>query len=99
MQMRRLDTSNPRLRRRVAVFEVIDVGMAGEAARAVYKAVGDITEMPHLIRGEDIRHNNGTNFIVFVNLWLCEHALLLYLAQFVGAFVPMVQRPSFVLVG
>ena len=76
VQMRGLDPAHPRRFRRVAVFQVVDVGVRREPPRPLDEAVGDGAQLLHLRRGQDIRHDDGADVVIFGDLGLGQHRFL-----------------------
>ena len=71
-----LDATDPRVVGSVGVFKVVDLGMPGQTTGALDEAVGDVAQRPHLVRCQNIRDNDGADFVVFLDLGSGEHGFL-----------------------
>ena len=76
MQVRRLDAADARVVRRVAVLEVVDLVVRGHAAGAFDEFVGDTAQAEHLVRAQDVGHDDGAGLVVLVDLGLGQHGVL-----------------------
>ena len=76
MLVRRLDAADARVVRRVAVLEVVDLVVRCHAAGAFDEFIGDTAQAEHLVRAQDVGHDDGAGLVVLVDLGLGQHGVL-----------------------
>ena len=73
MQVRRLDAADARVVRGVAILQVIDSLCAVSPLAARTKPSVTSLRRPHLIGGQNVRHDDGTDLVVFFDLGPGQH--------------------------
>ena len=76
MQVRCLDTADARVVCGMAILQVINIGMPRQPAGSADETVRDIAEAAHLVGGQNVRDDDGTDLIVFVDLGSGQHVVL-----------------------
>ena len=73
VQVRGLDPAHARVVRGVAVLEVVDLVVRGDAAGALDEIVRDAAKALHLVRRQNVRDDDGADVVVFLDLGLGQH--------------------------